>query len=241
MQLPKPQKVYYQLKEVAEKWGLTASDIIDYAEQGKITLCLNLRDSVEATPALEAIPSEDILDPFQLLHTVPSKNIDGIFPIKANSFRAFMAPCNDGEWISLGPQAVKTRDRSPDLREFGEWDVLQQPEQNGKNRFTTDMLVIAHNEMLRFEREYALRDEGDHGIQVGDKKRKTLRGYQEMADAIGRSVASIKNWRNKQQYKKSLDMMFHEEKGRWEVDKQEFLTWARKNNKISKKKLPFLV
>lgn len=126
MALPKPPKNYYRLDEIAEEWGWTVDNILDYAEHNKIMLSVNIRSKGETATILAPI----------LYHSIR---------IIRNPDCESMIPIYVGISVSYGEESI----------EVISWREIKDLPFNFdyQESVTLEMLIITHQEKKRFEQE----------------------------------------------------------------------------------------
>lgn len=158
MALPKLHKNYYRLDEVAEEWGWTVDNILDYAEHDKIMLSVNIRSKGETATILA--------------------------PILSHSIRVIRNPdCGSTIPIYVGISCLYGEESI----EIISWRKIKDLPFNYEfqQSVTLEMLIITHQEKKRFEQECIIENTAiemsivNVGTQIisddviGQKERKT--------------------------------------------------------------------
>ncbi len=105
-----PPKKYYRLQDVAKLWDCSVDDLLDYAEQGILTICVKpLEGKLLATnPAMD----EWHID----IHNIETGIVDGLFPIGRDLLGSVRYESGPFPFISWFKPSLKTYDG--DLIEF---------------------------------------------------------------------------------------------------------------------------
>lgn len=137
MTLPKPPKDYYRLAEVAAEWGWTVEDILDYAEQGKILLCVNLRIPVTVSSLNALAPDRE------------EQNISGVHFLTSDSIRFLQNP---GKLTLLSFNLYSEKE--------GKWRTMLGNVEAYNRKTISDALVIIKNEKICCEQDILLLEGG---------------------------------------------------------------------------------
>jgi hypothetical protein len=146
MALPKPQKDYYRLDEVAKEWGWTVDDILDYAKDGKIRLCVEFLRLESAEPVYYQVSIEE---PESYRCTYDDNfYIEGVHQITADSIDALRYPNAGGKYITLN-----VVDPKKGLLIVKIFHFFDKSHPDFMNSITLSSLVLTHDEKIRFKRE----------------------------------------------------------------------------------------